>query len=201
MSALWWRRIRSLWKLPDGRDWLRGKLSLVLMGRAMPSTSLIQFSVDSWGFVPSLLFDLRPNCGGGNEDNGDLLQMVPCRHYGTQCPQPAEGHHQPTPPLDMAGHSRASLGQSLLGSLLLSLGSWYTKAFVCAHQESVSSVLFKFWWLSGGLNGNLLQEGLCHTQVYCTRSPCPCSSPLLTCTSTGDPQTQLWLSLCGVSGS
>ena len=34
LSALWWRRIRGLWKLPDGRDWLRGKLGLVLMGRA-----------------------------------------------------------------------------------------------------------------------------------------------------------------------
>ena len=53
------------------------------------------------------------------------------------------------------------------------------------------------WWV----NGDLLQEGLCHTQVYCTQSPCPCSSPLLTCTSTGDTQTQFWLSLCGVSGS
>ena len=31
-SALWWRRIRGLWKLPDGRDWLWGKLGLVLMG-------------------------------------------------------------------------------------------------------------------------------------------------------------------------
>ena len=35
LSALWWIRIRGLWKLPDGRDWLRGKLGLVLMGRAM----------------------------------------------------------------------------------------------------------------------------------------------------------------------
>jgi len=34
LSALWWRRIRGLWKLPDGRDWVRGKLGLVLMGRA-----------------------------------------------------------------------------------------------------------------------------------------------------------------------
>ena len=34
------------------------------------SKSLIQFSVDEWGCVPSLLFDLRPNYGGGNEDNG-----------------------------------------------------------------------------------------------------------------------------------
>ena len=38
------------------------------------SKSLIQFSVDGPGCVPSLLFDLRPNYGRGNEDNGDLLQ-------------------------------------------------------------------------------------------------------------------------------
>jgi len=56
---------------------LRGKLGLVLMGGAMLSKSLIQFSVDGQGCVPSLLFDLRPNYGGGNEDNGDLLQKVP----------------------------------------------------------------------------------------------------------------------------
>ena len=31
LSALWWRRIRGLWKLPDGRDWLRGKVGLALM--------------------------------------------------------------------------------------------------------------------------------------------------------------------------
>ena len=48
----------------------RGKLGLVLMGGAMHSKSLIQFSVDGWGCVPSLLFDLRPRNGGVNEDNG-----------------------------------------------------------------------------------------------------------------------------------
>ena len=37
--------------------------------------------------------------------------------------------------------------------------------------------------------------------VCCTQSPCPCGSPLLTLTSTGDAQTQFCLSLCGVSGS
>ena len=36
--------------------------------------SLIQFPVDCQGCVPSLLFDLRPNSGGGDENNGDLLQ-------------------------------------------------------------------------------------------------------------------------------
>ena len=44
------------------------------MGRAMLSKYLIQFSVDRLGCVPSPFFDLRPNYGGGNEDNGDLLQ-------------------------------------------------------------------------------------------------------------------------------
>ena len=33
-----------------------GKLGLVLMGRAMLSKSLIQFSIDGWSCVPSLLF-------------------------------------------------------------------------------------------------------------------------------------------------
>ena len=38
----------------------------------MLSKPLIQFSVDEWGSVPSLLFDLRPNYGG--EGNGTPLQ-------------------------------------------------------------------------------------------------------------------------------
>ena len=80
------------------------------MGGAMLGKSLIQLSVDGWGCVPSMLFDLRPNFGGVNEDKGPL----------------------------------------------------------CALQESVSPVLCKFWSLCGGVNGALLQEGLCHTQVYCT---------------------------------
>ena len=80
-------------------------------------------------------------------------------------------------------------------------GSWCAQGSVCALQNSISPVLCKFWWLSGGLTGDLLQEGLCHTQVYCTQSPCPCSSPLLTHTSSGDIQIQFCLSLCGVSRS
>ena len=52
-------------------------MGLVLMGRAMLSKSLIQLSVNGHGCVPSLLLDLMPIYGGGNEDNGDLLQKVP----------------------------------------------------------------------------------------------------------------------------
>ena len=35
-------------------------MGLVLMGGAMLSKSLIQFAVDGWGSVPSLLFGLSP---------------------------------------------------------------------------------------------------------------------------------------------
>ena len=116
-------------------------------------------------------------------------------------PNPAAGHHQSTPPRETPGHSWASLDQSLVGSLLLYPGSWCTQGSVCALRESVSPVLCKFWWPYGGANSNLLQEGLYHTQVCCTQSPCPCSRPLLTHTSSGDAQTQFCLSLCGTPGS
>ena len=45
---------KRLWKLPDGRDWLWGKLDLALGKRAMLSKSLIQFSADGWGCILSL---------------------------------------------------------------------------------------------------------------------------------------------------
>ena len=38
-------------------------------------------------------------------------------------PNSAAGHHQPTPLPETLGPSRASLGQSFVGSLLLSAGS------------------------------------------------------------------------------
>ena len=77
-------------------------------------------------------------------------------------PDPAAGHCQPMPLLQTPGHSQASLGQSLL----LSSGSWCTQVSVCALQESVSPVLYKFWRVYGGVNGDFLQVGLCHIQVY-----------------------------------
>ena len=61
-------------------------------------------------------------------------------------PDPAPGHHWPTPPPETLGHSQARLGQSLVGSLLLSPWSWRTQGSVCALQESISPVLCK----SGG---------------------------------------------------
>ena len=142
------------------------------------------------------MFDLRPNYGGGSEDNDDLLQKAPSTHCHTQCPQPWSRSLLTHASTRDSWTLMAKSGSVSCGSRLLSPGSWCTQGFVCALQASVSPVLCKFWQLYGGVNGDLLQEGLCHTQVYCTQSPCPCGRLLLTHTSTGDTQT-----LKGRSGS
>ena len=84
--SVWWRRIRGLWKLPHGIDWLRGKLGLVLMGMALFSKSLTNFLLMHGAVF--LTCCLTWGYGGGNEDNVDLLQKVPRMHCCTQCPQP-----------------------------------------------------------------------------------------------------------------
>ena len=62
-------------------------------------------------------------------------------------------------------------------------------------------VLCKFWRLYGGVNGDLIQEALCHSQVCCTES-----LPLRQATADpylhrklSNPHRQVWLRLCGVS--
>ena len=148
-------------------------------------------------------------------------------------PDPAAGHHSPTPLLETPGHSQTSLGQSLWDHRSFLLGSCVHKVLFVPSKNlfprSCRSSIIKSHWppnqiswrfsaplpdpqvgesvvgprtfltvqefiwyncsavcgssarqLYGGVNGNLLQEGLCHTQVCCTQSPCPCSRPLLT---------------------
>ena len=149
LSALWSLRIGGLWKLPNGRDWLWGKLGLFLNGGAMLSKSLVQFSVDGRGCVPSLLLDLRPN-GGGNEDNGDLLQKVPCMHCCTLCPWPCS---RPLAIHASTGDSWTHTGMSgsvSMVSLLLSPGSWCEQSFDVPSnslftQSCVSSVIESHW--------------------------------------------------------
>ena len=115
-------------------------------------------------------------------------------------PNAAAGHHQSMPPLETPGHSQASLAQSLVGHCSFILGPG-TQGSVCALQESISQPCISSGSSKLGLMVTSSQEGLCHTQVCCTQSPCPCGSPLLTRNSTGDGQTQFCLSLCGIPGS
>ena len=88
-----------------------GKLVLVLMGRAMLSKSLIQFSVDGQGCVPSLLFTW------GQTMVEVMKIMVTSFKRSHACtatlsaPKPAAGHPQPMPLPETPVHSWASLGQ------------------------------------------------------------------------------------------
>ena len=107
------------------------------MGRAMPPKSLIQFFCWWLELCSLLVIYLGPNYGGGNEDNGNVLQKVPCTYCYTQCPL-QQATAEPCLWLETPGHSLESLGQSLVGSLLLSAGHWCTRCSVCALQESIS---------------------------------------------------------------
>ena len=76
---------KRLVKLPDGRDFL--------VGGAMFNKSLIQFSVDGWGCVPSLLFTW-------GQTMVEVMKIMATSfkrsHAGTAAlstPDPAAGHH------------------------------------------------------------------------------------------------------------
>ena len=112
----------------------RGKLGLVLMSGAMLSKSLIQYSVDGWGCVPSLFFDMRLNCGGGNEDNGVLLQKVPGMHCHPQCPQPCSRPPSTHASVRAPGHSRASLVSLWWGHCSFLLGPGVHKVLFVPSQ-------------------------------------------------------------------
>ena len=122
MEASYWERLTV------------GKLGLVLMGGTMLSKCLIQFSVDGCGCVPSHLFDLRPNYGGGDEDNGDLLQKV--LHCFITAPDPRLCWRL----LDTRRQVWVGLSRGHC-SFLLGPGA---QGFVCALQESPFPVLCKF---------------------------------------------------------
>jgi len=139
------------------------------------------------GVVSSLMLDLRPNYGGGNEDNGDFLQKVPFTDCCTQClwiwSKPPPTYTSVRGSWTLTGISESvSCGVTAPFSWVL-----VRTGFVSALQESVSQVLCDFCWFYGRVNGDLLQKGLCYTQVCCTQSLC--GRPLLTHTSTGDTQT------------
>ena len=86
---------KQLMEASDGRDWLKGKLGLVLMGRAMLSKSLIQFSVDGLVCVPSLLFTWGQTMV---EVMKIMVTSFKRSHASTatlSAPDPAIDHHQP----------------------------------------------------------------------------------------------------------
>ena len=192
MEAFWWERLR--------------KLGLILIGRAMFSKSLIQFSVDGWGCIPSLLFGLRPNCLPKpppeipRHSQRSLTQFLvgtlllsPCSWYaqGFVCalqefPQSCVSSviKSRWPPNSL-GFS-VSLPDPQVGKsmwVLEFLAVWEFIGYNCSALCWPS-----VWWLYGGVNGNLLQEGLCHRLCKtCLLHPEPLPLPQ----ATADPY------LCG----
>ena len=88
-------------------------------------------------------------------------------------PKPAVGQHWSTPLLETPGHSQASLGQSLIGLLLLSPGSSCPQGSVYALQESVSPVLCKFWQLYVGLMATSSKRAYATPRSAAPRAPDP----------------------------
>ena len=94
----------------------------------MLSKSLIQFSVDGRSYVPSLLFDLRPNYDRGNEDNVNLLQKVLYTHCSTQGPQACS---RPPPTHASAGDCWTLTGKS--GSVSCGVTAPFSWVLVCTR--------------------------------------------------------------------
>ena len=71
---------------------------------------------------------LGSNYGGGNEDNGDLLQRSHVCTAALSAPSPAAGHCQPTPPLETSEHSGQVWVSLLWGHCSFLLGPGAHKA-------------------------------------------------------------------------
>ena len=129
---------------------------------------------------------LGPNYGGGSDDNGDLLQKIPCMYCYTQFPQPCS---RPPPTHTSAGDSWTLTGKS--GSA--SHGVTAPFSWVLVHK-----VLFV-------PSKNLFPSPVVGLMATSSKTayavPKSVAPALLTLTSTGDAQTQFCLGLCGVPGS
>ena len=144
--------------------------------------SLIQFYVDGQGCVPSLLFDLRPKYGGGNEDNGSVqfsclvtsnsLQPHGRQHARPLCPSPSPRVYSNSCPLSRWCHSTISSSIVLFSSHLQSFpasGAFPLSQFFVSGSQSIgvsaSASVFPMniqYWFPSGWTGwiSLQSKGL-----------------------------------------
>ena len=137
-------RMRGLCRLPDGRDWLWGRLGLSLMGKARLSKS---FSVDEWGCVPPCSLALSQTVVGEMETSflriyGSMLCLLGLLLSGSLTLQQAT--------VDPHLHQRLPDTQRPFGWLSCGVTaplSWVlvgTRFCLCPPRVSLSPVLWKF---------------------------------------------------------
>ena len=103
--------------------------------------SLIQFSVDGWSCVPSLLFTWGQTMVEVMKRIVTSFKRSRASTAALSAPNPAAGHHQPMPLLGTSGHSRASLVSLLWGHCSFFLGPGAHKVlFVPANNLFPSPV-------------------------------------------------------------
>ena len=131
----------------------------------MFSKSLIQFSVDGRGCVPSLFLTW-------------VQTVVEVMKTMETSFKRSHACNATLSALNLHLHRRLLDTHSKSGSVSCHHCS-FSWVLVCPPRVCFL-VPCKFWWLYSEVNRDPVQEGLCHTQVCCTQSPCPCHNPLLT---------------------
>ena len=174
LCVLWWRRTRGLWKLPGGRDWLRGILGLVLMGEAMLSISLIQFSVEGWSCslpaISAQFNSVTQSC--------PTLPSHESQHVRPPCPSPTPGVHSGSCPSSQWCHPAisssvvpfSSYPQSLPASESFPVSQLFTW---CGQSTGVSASASVPPKKSQGLLQNRLVGSSCSPRDSQESSPTP----------------------------
>ena len=125
LSALWWIRIRGLWRLPVGRYWLRRKLDLVLMGGAMLRNFYSNFLLMGTAVFPLWCLIWAETMVETMKIMSICFKMFFAGTAMLNATNPAAGYCWTVPPPETPQHSQASLGLSTVGqcSYHLDLGA------------------------------------------------------------------------------
>ena len=132
----------------------------------------IQFSLDGWGCVPSLLLTVVEVMKTMGPPSKGFMQALLI-----WCPQPCS---RPLLTHASARDSWTLMGKS--GSVSCGVTAPFFWVLVCTRfclcSPSVfSPVLYKFWQLCVGVNGDLLQEAYAIPKSAAPRAPAPAAVP------------------------
>ena len=131
VEASWWEG------LAEGES-----VSCYMMGGAMLNKSLIQFSVDEWGYVPPC------SLASGKTMVGVMVVVLTSskrtlantsRTVAVSAADSAAGHCWPTPPPEISEDSQARLVQSLVWSAPFSWVLVHTRFCLCPPRGSFPS--------------------------------------------------------------